>query len=45
MRYFFGAGVICDDVAFVLGGDVAVPAGECAPAASSGFEATGVEGT
>ena len=39
-RYFFGA--ICAEVALVLGGAVAVPGGECAPAASSGFEAAGV---
>jgi hypothetical protein len=33
---------ISDWVAFVLGGDTAVPGGECAPEASSGFEPTGV---
>jgi hypothetical protein len=39
-RYFFGE--ICAEVALVLGGEVAVPGGECAPEASSGLEAAGV---
>ena len=39
-RYFFGE--ISAEVALVLGGEVAVPGGECAPEASSGLEAAGV---
>jgi hypothetical protein len=31
-------------VRFVLGGEVAVPGGECAPAASRGFDDAGVVG-
>ena len=31
-------------VVFVLGGEVAVPGGECAPAASSGYAVAGVIG-
>jgi hypothetical protein len=38
----FRAGPAAD--ALVLGGDTAVPGGECAPDASSGFDATGVMG-
>jgi len=36
--------VISADVALLLGGLVAVPGGECAPEASSGFDACGVCG-
>ncbi len=38
--YFFGGRSAA--WSFVLGGDVAVPGGECAPDASRGFAATGV---
>jgi hypothetical protein len=37
--YFFGAAAPCGT--FVLGGVVAVGGGECAPDASSGFDAGG----
>ncbi len=35
--YFFGPPAISAAVALVLGGETAIPGGECAPAASSGF--------
>jgi hypothetical protein len=40
--YFFKAPEISAAVALVLGGEAAVPGGECAPEASSGLDATGV---
>ena len=43
-HYGFAALEISADVLLWLGGDTAVPGGECAPAASSGLEANGVIG-
>jgi hypothetical protein len=42
-RYFVGLGISAA-VMFVLGGEVAVPAGECASEASRGLDSTGVTG-
>src|ERR1051325_9774767 len=44
LHYFFWVGEISAAVAFVLGGDTANPAGECAPEASSGLDSGGVTG-
>ena len=41
--YFVAFGISAAGM-FVLGGEVAVPDGECAPAASSGLDSTGVTG-
>ena len=42
-RYFFAPAISPAGVV-VLGGDMACPGGECAPAASSGLDAAGVIG-
>jgi hypothetical protein len=43
-NYFFVPLAISAADAFVLGGEIANPGGECAPEASSGLEMAGVNG-
>jgi hypothetical protein len=43
--HFLGWPCFSAAVSFELGGEVAMPGGECAPAASSGAEACGAGGT